>query len=86
MVVSIRPERLHLSPIDAPVTEPNALHGVLAHVRYLGLSTQYVVETPEGHNLTVTNLNVDAGVELLEPGTSVRVLCGLDAPRLLKHV
>jgi spermidine/putrescine transport system ATP-binding protein len=56
VVVSVRPEKIHLS-LYAPAVETNTFEGRLAHVMYLGTHVNYVVELATGDLLTVRQPN-----------------------------
>ena len=79
LYVGVRPEKLHLAPIDrngsgALDVPPghNVLSGVITDSSFIGVSTQYVVQTPWGQDLAVfaQNLQVDPR---LRPGAEVVV-------------
>ncbi|HWC32994.1 MAG TPA: ABC transporter ATP-binding protein, partial [Actinomycetota bacterium] len=53
--VGIRPEKVRLGP-----GEQNVLEGTIAERSYIGVSTQYIVETPAG-SITVYSQNVQPG-------------------------
>jgi spermidine/putrescine transport system ATP-binding protein len=56
--IGVRPEKLHVQPLTegasaASDASRNAIEGVVLDSSYLGVSTQYVVETPDGRRLVV---------------------------------
>jgi spermidine/putrescine transport system ATP-binding protein len=58
--VGVRPEKIRMHGLDdaLPGTH-NRLAGTVADVSYIGVSTQYIVETPGGTRLTVYEQNVE---------------------------
>jgi spermidine/putrescine transport system ATP-binding protein len=62
VAVGIRPEKIRLGDGEA-----NRLGGRVAERAYIGVSTQYLVDTPAGR-LTVYVQNVEAGPPALAPG------------------
>ncbi|MBD2459534.1 ABC transporter ATP-binding protein [Oscillatoria sp. FACHB-1407] len=56
VVVSIRPEKIHVS-LDQPSHAVNCFEGRLKHTMYLGTHVHYVVELPSGDCLTVMQPN-----------------------------
>jgi spermidine/putrescine transport system ATP-binding protein len=56
IVVSVRPEKIHLS-LYAPPVSVNCFEGRLKHVMYLGTHVYYVVELVTGDRLTVRQPN-----------------------------
>jgi spermidine/putrescine transport system ATP-binding protein len=75
--VGVRPEKLRVDASgEARATDGlNALAGTVLDASYIGVSTQYLVETAEGHRLTVYTQNLDtAGAgELLAGGQRVHL-------------
>ena len=73
--IGVRPEKLRLDArAEAGASDGlNALSGTVLDSSYLGVSTQYLVQTAEGHRLTVYAQNLDtAGAgELLADGQRV---------------
>jgi spermidine/putrescine transport system ATP-binding protein len=65
VAVGIRPEKIALGPSDV-----NTLAGTVTERVYIGVSTQYIVETAAGA-LTVYVQNTDPGAASAEPGVSV---------------
>jgi spermidine/putrescine transport system ATP-binding protein len=75
--VGVRPEKLRVdASADGGATDGlNVLAGTVLDASYMGVSTQYLVQTEEGHRLTVYAQNLDtAGAgELLADGQRVRL-------------
>jgi len=75
--VGVRPEKLRVdsSSESAGGNGLNALAGTVLDASYIGVSTQYLVQTAEGHRLTVYTQNLDtAGAgELLANGQRVNL-------------
>ena len=73
----MRPEKLKVYSGDqAGATDGlNALSGTVLDASYMGVSTQYLVQTSEGHRLTVyaQNLNTAGAGELLADGQHVQL-------------
>src|SRR5204862_4041230 len=65
VAVGVRPEKIALGD-----SEPNVLRGTVLDRAYVGVATQYVVETPAGA-VTVYVQNALAGAAAHEPGTPV---------------
>jgi spermidine/putrescine transport system ATP-binding protein len=65
--VGIRPEKIRLGP-----GEENTLAGVVAERAYIGVSTQYIVETPAGA-ISAYVQNADPRAGLARPGDRVEV-------------
>jgi spermidine/putrescine transport system ATP-binding protein len=58
--VGVRPEKLRVGAGEAvPSNGLNALAGVVLDASYIGVSTQYLIETADGHRLTVYTQNLD---------------------------
>jgi spermidine/putrescine transport system ATP-binding protein len=81
--IGIRPEKLRLMPSEladmpgaaASYEGHNRLEGSVLDASYVGVSTQYVVRTDEGHELVVysQNLEVSGATEHLSHGARVRL-------------
>ena len=75
--VGVRPEKLRVDArAEAGASNGlNALSGTVLDASYIGVSTQYLVQTAEGHRLTVYAQNLDtAGAgELLADGQPVQL-------------
>jgi spermidine/putrescine transport system ATP-binding protein len=67
VAVGIRPEKIRLG-----ATEANRLSGRVAEVAYVGVATQYVVDTPSG-SLFVWVQNVDPGMRMVAAGDPVEL-------------
>ena len=65
VAVGIRPEKIRLGR-----TEENALAGEVRERAYIGVSTQYIVDTPHGP-LTIYVQNSDTGAAAVHPGDQV---------------
>jgi spermidine/putrescine transport system ATP-binding protein len=65
--IGVRPEKLRLGG-----TEGNSLSGTVAESAYIGVSTQYIVETPAGA-ITVYVQNDRPGANGVSPGDRVTV-------------
>jgi ABC-type Fe3+/spermidine/putrescine transport system ATPase subunit len=74
----VRPEKIRLGTDDA-----NRLDGRVAERAYLGVATQYVVETPHG-SIQVYVQNVDNGLQGAAPGESVTVSFNPDSVFVLE--
>ncbi|HSJ93209.1 MAG TPA: ABC transporter ATP-binding protein [Gaiellaceae bacterium] len=71
VAVGIRPEKLRLAAGGERADGANVLEGVVAERSYIGVSTQYVVETPAGP-VTVYAQNAEPGfVQAASPGERV---------------
>jgi spermidine/putrescine transport system ATP-binding protein len=78
--LGVRPEKLRVLAIDEAGTAPeasgrNAIEGTVLDASYIGVSTQYLVETADGHRLTVyaQNLETSGSAEVLADGQRVRL-------------
>ena len=80
--IGVRPEKLHLSHLASADDEPsttsddkNWLEGRVVDASYLGISTQYVVRTDDGHDMLVysQNLEVTGAGDQLSAGERVRL-------------
>jgi len=76
----VRPEKLRVLAIAEGHSEPaspdsNAIEGNILDASYIGVSTQYLVETADGHKLTVYAQNLETGgaSEVLADGQRVRL-------------
>ena len=82
--VAVRPERIRIDPVAAPAPEDGSrLRGTIAEVVYLGMFTQFRVETAAGtvlcHRLADESLSAYAagtGVVLTWPADQTAVLAG----------
>ncbi|CAN5135465.1 ABC transporter ATP-binding protein [soil metagenome] len=77
--VGVRPEKLRVTPSRAgappAADDTNALEGTVLDASYIGVSTQYIVETADGQRLTVyaQNLETSGASEGLADGQAVRL-------------
>jgi spermidine/putrescine transport system ATP-binding protein len=74
--VGVRPEKLRVVPAGAEVVDAddlNALEGTVLDASYIGVSTQYIVQTGDGHKVTVyaQNLETSGASEVLSDGQRV---------------
>ncbi|HEY9647632.1 MAG TPA: ABC transporter ATP-binding protein [Chroococcidiopsis sp.] len=70
VVVSVRPEKIHVS-LDKPASQPNCFEGRLKHTMYLGTHVHYVIELMSGDSLTVMQPNRLEGAP--KPDTPIHV-------------
>jgi spermidine/putrescine transport system ATP-binding protein len=77
--VGVRPEKLRVEPADAAAAAAdgtvNSLGGTVLDASYIGVSTQYLIQTGDGHRVVVyaQNLEVSGASAALSDGQSVRV-------------
>ena len=78
--IGVRPEKLHVQPLVdeaslSPDASRNEIDGVVLDASYVGVSTQYLVETPDGGRLVVyaQNLETSGASEVLADGQRVRL-------------
>ncbi|MGH2446653.1 MAG: ABC transporter ATP-binding protein [Candidatus Limnocylindria bacterium] len=78
--LGVRPEKLRVLALDERSTESasvdtNAIEGTVLDASYIGVSTQYIVETADGHKLVVyaQNLETSGAGEALADGQRVRL-------------
>ncbi len=77
--VGVRPEKLRVVPADGgdetASAELNSLSGTVLDASYIGVSTQYLIETGDGHRLVVyaQNLETSGASEALADGQRVTV-------------
>jgi spermidine/putrescine transport system ATP-binding protein len=58
--IGVRPEKIRMSETGTEVAaQMNRLSGVIADASYIGVSTQYIVELPDGNRVTVYEQNVE---------------------------
>jgi spermidine/putrescine transport system ATP-binding protein len=76
--VGVRPEKLRVTAVEEHGTDGedgslNQLRGTVLDASYIGVSTQYLVETNDGHKLTVyaQNLETSGASEALADGQRV---------------
>jgi spermidine/putrescine transport system ATP-binding protein len=71
--LGVRPEKVRLTePGQQPPADHNWVRGVLTDTCYAGVSTEYLLKTPWGQEMSVFSANQSAG-EPLTPGTEVVV-------------
>jgi spermidine/putrescine transport system ATP-binding protein len=69
--LGVRPEKVTLVPAGAQVPGGhNVVEGVLTDICYAGVSTEYLVRTPWGQEMSVFSANAAPG-SILQPGTRV---------------
>jgi spermidine/putrescine transport system ATP-binding protein len=69
--LGVRPEKVRLAvPGEQPPEGHNQVRGVLTDTCYAGVSTEYLLKTPWGQEMSVFSANAAAG-EPLRPGTEV---------------
>ncbi len=68
--VGFRPEKVTIDRAAGGSGAGNALRGVVREHAYVGVATQYVVDTPEGE-VQVFHQNATSGVDVAAPGTEV---------------
>jgi spermidine/putrescine transport system ATP-binding protein len=72
---TVRPEKLQVMPVDAPVAEKLCTTtGTVADVVYQGVSTQLVVRTDDGSTLVAFRQNSERVSDAGEPGTRTRLV------------
>jgi spermidine/putrescine transport system ATP-binding protein len=78
--IGVRPEKLRVLPLadgqpDLASPDTNAIEGVVFDASYIGVSTQYIIETKDGHKLTVyaQNIETSGAGEVLGDGQRVRL-------------
>ena len=79
--IGVRPEKLRVTPLEegaGPAQAEgglNSLDGTILDASYIGVSTQYLVKTRDGHRLTVYAQNLETGgaAEALADGHPVRL-------------
>lgn len=78
--IGIRPEKLHVHPLAEgelaeAAGETNHIDGTVLDASYIGVSTQYLIETADGHRMTVyaQNLETSGTGEVLADGQRVRL-------------
>jgi len=71
--LGVRPEKIRIG-----AGEPNEIAGRVSERAYVGVATQYVVDTPHG-SMQVYVQNAEPGVEAAEPGDAVTLSFSPDA-------
>jgi spermidine/putrescine transport system ATP-binding protein len=69
--LSVRPEKIDLSPTAPPPGDGNVLRGVISEVVYLGTSTNYNVTTSTGAELVVFDQNASSADDVAARGDTV---------------
>jgi spermidine/putrescine transport system ATP-binding protein len=82
VAVGVRPEKIRLGP-DGANHGANRLEGRITERAYVGVATQYVLETSQG-SIQVYAQNIDTGVQGTSPGEGVTVSFGPDAVFVLE--
>ncbi len=73
--IGVRPEKVRLLPASDPAEAgANRLLGSVRDVSYIGVSTQYIIETPSGDELVAIVQNAGRGARHLQRGESVQLL------------
>ncbi len=80
VLIGVRPEKLRVSAVEddrarAIDAESNAIDGTVLDASYIGVSTQYIVETANGQKMTVyaQNLETSGAGEVLADGQRVQL-------------
>lgn len=77
--IGVRPEKLRVASLadgaEPANAELNCLDGVVLDASYIGVSTQYLVETRDGRQITIyaQNLETTGAHEALADGQAVRI-------------
>jgi spermidine/putrescine transport system ATP-binding protein len=72
--IGVRPEKVRIMPASEPAENgANRLKGTVRDVSYIGVSTQYVVDTPGGDELVAIAQNTGRGARHLATGEPVQV-------------
>jgi spermidine/putrescine transport system ATP-binding protein len=73
--IGVRPEKVRLLPASDPAEAgANRLVGTVRDVSYIGVSTQYIIDTPGGDELVAIVQNAGRGARHLDRGESVQLL------------
>ncbi|MGA0842163.1 MAG: ABC transporter ATP-binding protein, partial [Candidatus Nanopelagicales bacterium] len=59
IVIGVRPEKIKVVDVDTPNLPKNQIVGTISDNAFVGVSTQYVVESPWGQELSAFEQNVD---------------------------
>ena len=72
----MRPEKMRIVANGSGdgAGDANRLEGTVKDVSYIGVSTQYIIETAAGDELTVFAQNVGRSADRVAPGQKVGVL------------
>jgi spermidine/putrescine transport system ATP-binding protein len=80
--VAIRPEQIQIGPANGPATDGGSrVSGEIAEVIYLGMYTQFHVQTPAGR--VICHRLADESHDGLEPGTRVGLTWDADTAAVL---
>ncbi len=72
--IGVRPEKARLLPASEPAEAgANRLSGTIRDVSYIGVSTQYIIDTPSGDELVAIVQNAGRGARHLLRGESVQL-------------
>ena len=77
--IGVRPEKLRVVALsgdaEAPTADTNAIEGIVFDASYIGVSTQYIIETMGDHKMTVyaQNLETSGAGDVLRDGQRVRL-------------
>jgi len=82
VAVGVRPEKLHLGSEGAAM--PNRVSGMIVESAYIGVSTQYVVDTPDGRVVAYVQ-NAQAGVQPAPTGQEVTLAWDSAATFVVDH-
>lgn len=80
VAVGIRPEKLRLDAEGGA----NRLSGTVKELSYVGVATQYIVDTADG-SLTVYVQNTEPGAHPVQPGAQVALSFGPDSAFVVEH-
>ena len=72
--IGVRPEKMRIVAGANGSGDANRLEGTVKDVSYIGVSSQYIIETKAGDELTVFAQNVGRGSEAVTAGEQVSVL------------
>ena len=72
--IGVRPEKMRIVAGANGSGDANRLDGTVKDVSYIGVSTQYIIDTKSGDELTVFAQNVGRSSEDVAPGQPVSVL------------
>jgi spermidine/putrescine transport system ATP-binding protein len=74
--IGVRPEKARIEAADesSPNGDANVLNGTVRDVSYIGVSTQYIIDTPGGDVLVSFVQNIGRGVRHHKSGEHVRLL------------
>ena len=81
--VGIRPEKIQMSLRREALADENALHGTIREHAYVGVATQYVVNTPSGE-IQVFHQNTAPGTSVAQSGTEVMLTWDPEATFLVE--